>query len=46
MHHRKTGRACQIRLAFQDLYQQTSATRATGFFEKWYSGPPIAARPR
>ena len=36
MHHLKTGRAYQIRLAFQDLYHQTSATRATGFLKKWY----------
>ena len=36
MRHLKTGRAYQIRLAFQDLYHQTSATRAAGFLKKWY----------
>nr|MDA8248996.1 ISL3 family transposase [Rhodospirillales bacterium] len=36
MHHLKTGRAYQIRLAFQDLYHQTTAEHATGFLKKWY----------
>ena len=36
MHHLKTGRAYQIRLAFQDLYHQTSAEHAAGFLKKWY----------
>ena len=35
-HHLKTGRTYQIRLAFQDLYHQTSLTRAAGFLKKWY----------
>lgn len=36
MHHLKTARAYQIRLAFQDLYDQTSATRAVAFLKRWY----------
>ena len=35
-HHLNPGRAYQIRLAFQDLYHQTSAKRATGFIRKRY----------
>jgi transposase len=34
--HLKTARAYQIRLAFQDLYQQPSAEAAAGFLKKWY----------
>ena len=33
--HLKTARAYQIRLAFQDLYQQPADT-AAGFLKKWY----------
>jgi transposase len=33
--HLKTARAYQIRLAFQDLYQQPAET-AAGFLKKWY----------
>jgi transposase len=36
MRHLKTARAYQIRLAFQDLYQQPSTEAATGFLKKWY----------
>ncbi len=35
-HHLKTARAYQIRLAFQDLYDQPSAEAAAGFLKKWY----------
>ena len=35
-HHLKTARAYQIRLAFQDLYQQPSTQTATAFLKKWY----------
>jgi len=34
--HLKTARAYQIRLAFQDLYDQPSAETAAGFLKKWY----------
>ena len=34
--HLKTARAYQIRLAFQDLYDQPSAEAAAGFLKKWY----------
>ena len=34
--HLKTARAYQIRLAFQDLYQQPSTQTATAFLKKWY----------
>ncbi len=34
--HLKTARAYQIRLAFQDLYQQPSAEAAAGYLKKWY----------
>jgi transposase len=34
--HLKTARAYQIRLAFQDLYQQPSTHTATAFLKKWY----------
>ena len=34
--HLKTGRAYQIRLAFQDLYDQPSTETATGYLKKWY----------
>src|SRR5450432_4046470 len=35
-HHLKTARAYQIRLAFQDLYDQPSTQTATAFLKKWY----------
>jgi transposase len=34
--HLKTARAYQIRLAFQDLYEQPSAEAAAGYLKKWY----------
>jgi transposase len=34
--HLKTARAYQIRLAFQDLYDQPSAAAGAGFLKKWY----------
>jgi transposase len=34
--HLKTGRAYQIRLAFQDLYDQPSTGAATAYLKKWY----------
>ena len=34
--HLKTARAYQIRLAFQDLYDQRSAEAGAGFLKKWY----------
>ncbi len=34
--HLKNARAYQIRLAFQDLYDQPSAEAATNFLKKWY----------
>jgi transposase len=34
--HLKTARAYQIRLAFQDLYEQPSAEAAASFLKKWY----------
>jgi transposase len=34
--HLKTARAYQIRLAFQDLYDQPAAETAAGFLKKWY----------
>jgi transposase len=34
--HLRTARAYQIRLAFQDLYDQPSAATAAGFLKKWY----------
>jgi transposase len=34
--HLKTARAYQIRLAFQDLYDQPSPETAAGFLKKWY----------
>ena len=36
MRHLKTARAYQIRLAFQDLYDQPSAEAGAGFLKKWY----------
>jgi transposase len=36
MRHLKTARAYQIRLAFQDLYDQPSPEAAAGFLKKWY----------
>ena len=35
-HHLKTARAYQIRLAFQDLYEQPSTQSAAAFLKKWY----------
>jgi transposase len=34
--HLKTARAYQIRLAFQDLYNQPSAETGAAFLKKWY----------
>jgi transposase len=34
--HLKTARAYQIRLAFQDFYNQPSAEAGAGFLKKWY----------
>src|SRR5271157_2413047 len=34
--HLKTARAYQIRLAFQELYDQPSTEAAAGFLKKWY----------
>jgi transposase len=34
--HLKTARAYQIRLAFQELYDQPSAETAAGYLKKWY----------
>jgi transposase len=34
--HLKTARAYQIRLAFQDLYQQAGAEQAVSFLKRWY----------
>src|SRR5471030_1237387 len=34
--HLKTARAYQIRLAFQDLYDQPSAEAGASFLKKWY----------
>ena len=34
--HLKTARAYQIRLAFQDLYDQPSTEAGAGFLKKWY----------
>jgi transposase len=34
--HLKTARAYQIRLAFQDLYDQPSVQAGAGFLRKWY----------
>ncbi len=36
MRHLKTGRAYQIRIAFQDLYDQPSTEAATTYLKKWY----------
>jgi transposase len=36
MRHLKTGRAYQLRLAFQDLYDQPSIEAATAYLRKWY----------
>jgi transposase len=35
-HHLKTARAYQIRLAFQELYQQDSAKQAAQYLKRWY----------
>jgi transposase len=34
--HLKTGRAYQIRLAFQDLYDQSCTDAAAGYLKRWY----------
>jgi transposase len=34
--HLKTARAYQIRLAFQDLYNQPTAEAGVAFLKKWY----------
>ncbi len=34
--HLKTARAYQIRLAFQDLYQEPSAQAGASYLKKWY----------
>jgi transposase len=34
--HLKTGRAYQIKLAFQDLYNQSSSDAATHYLKQWY----------
>ncbi|MGH7161805.1 MAG: ISL3 family transposase [Acetobacteraceae bacterium] len=36
MRHLKTARAYQIRLAFQDLYDQSSAPAAARYLKQWY----------
>jgi transposase len=36
MRHLKTGRAYQIRIAFQELYDQPSTEAATTYLKKWY----------
>ena len=35
-HHLKTARAYQIRLAFQDLYEQDTPEQAASFLKRWY----------
>jgi transposase len=35
-HHLKTARAYQMRLAFQDLYQQDSSKQAAQYLKRWY----------
>jgi transposase len=35
-HHLKTARAYQMRLAFQDLYQQDSPQQAAQYLKRWY----------
>jgi transposase len=35
-HHLKTARAYQIRLAFQELYEQDTPEQAAGFLKRWY----------
>ena len=45
-HHLKTARAYQIRLAFQDLYEQPSTQTAAAFLKKWISGSPTAGSNR
>jgi transposase len=35
-HHLKTARAYQMRLAFQDLYQQDSPKQAAQYLKRWY----------
>jgi transposase len=34
--HLKTGRAYQIKLAFQDLYNQPASEAATDYLKQWY----------
>ena len=36
LRHFKTGRAYQIRLTFQEMYQQRSLKAGTGFLKRWY----------
>jgi len=36
MRHLKTARAWRIRLAFQELYEQTSADAGVAFLKRWY----------
>ena len=36
MRHLKTARAYRIRLAFQELYEQSSTEAAATFLRKWY----------
>jgi transposase len=36
LRHLKTARAYQIRLAFQELYQQRSTKAGTAFLKRWY----------
>src|SRR4051812_26111412 len=38
----KTARAWQIRLTFQEVYQQPSRQAAEALLKRWYSGPPTA----
>ena len=35
-HHLKTARAYQIRLAFQELYEQDTPEQAAWFLKRWY----------
>jgi transposase len=35
-HHLKTARAYQIRLAFQELYEQDTPEQAAAFLKRWY----------
>ena len=44
--HLKTARAYQIRLAFQELYDQPSVQAGASYLKKCYFGPPIAGSSR